>query len=330
MVSKVENSLMVKNCFEKYYSVKSILIKGKKYNEALKYSIVIPTYKRVSTLKSTLESALNQDYTGEYNIIVCDNNPERNDETELFMQTISDNRITYYKNAENIGMAGNWNRCVELCDGKYFIMIHDDDLIYTTFISQCDKILNKYNDIKFLYLGKKNWYQTKDSNPPQPDNITTAKLFKMDLFDFLFNGIAPSGIIFSKEETIRLGGFDESTHPIPDLYFNIKIINNSKLYFYTMPLTIYRWSINESYKYKTLLGFLSLYNPLRIWIGKKIGLPYYIIRCINRNYNYNNYNIIKEKVPNELNNPDIKKIELPNKLEVFVYMSIHKIINRRM
>lgn len=329
MVYRIEEVLKCKNNFEKYFSVKSLLVKGDKNINDLKYSIVIPTYKRVITLKDTIQSALNQEFKGDYNIIVCDNNPERNDETELFMNTISDKRIIYYKNIENIGMIANWNRCIELCCGKYFVMIHDDDILYPSFLKQCDKILEKCNHIKFLYLGKKYWHQSIEPNPPQPDNIVRGRLYKMDLIDFLFNGIAPTGILFNKEETIRLGGFDESAYPAADLLFNVKIIRNSELYYYTMPLVVYRWSINESFKLTTLLGFSHVYNSLRIWMGKIIGLPNYFINCINRIYNENNYMVIKEKIPEELNDDRVKELELPkSKIERYVYILLNKIITR--
>lgn len=327
MSYKVEEAIKIKNNFEKYTSIKSVYIIGDNHNKQFKYSIVIPTYKRVSTLKETLKSALGQDFKGNYNVIICDNNPERNDETELYMKSISDKRINYYKNTKNIGMIGNWNRCVELCDGKYLIMVHDDDILYPSFLKQCDKILNFNNNIKFLYTGKNNWYQSTNPNPPQNNAIVKSKLYKMDFIDFLLNGIAPTGILFNKEETIRLGGFDESSYPASDLLFNIKIINNSELYFYTKPLVIYRWGINESFKIETLIGFSHIYNPLRIWLGNKIGLPNWIINYLNRNYNYNNFKVIKEKNPEELNNPKVKELELPkNKVEIYVCTLIIRII----
>lgn len=324
----VEEALKVKNNFEKYISVSSLLIKGLNDNKNYKYSIVIPTFKRVSTLKESLESAINQDYEGNFNIIVCDNNPERNDETELFMQHFTDKRIKYYKNIENIGMTGNFNRCFELCDGKYLIMLHDDDILYPSFLRQCDKILNKHNDIKFLFPNKVFWYQAENPNPPQPEEIANARLYKLGLVDFLFNGMAPSGVLFDKEETIRLGGFNESAYPAQDLYFIIKAIENSDVYFYTMPLCIYRWGINETLKLKTLLGFVKVFNPLRIWMAKKIGLPKWVINYFNRQYSNQYYNIIKNTIPEELDNINVKQLELPkNKFEVYISTILTKLIS---
>lgn len=327
MSFSVERALSIKNNFEKYSSVKSILLKGDEKVINLKYSIVIPTFKRVATLKDTLQSAINQDFNGKYNIIICDNNPERNDETELFMQGISDKRIKYYKNTENIGMTGNWNRCVELCDGEYFIMIHDDDILYPFFLKQCDKILHKHPNIKLLFPQRNMWYQSKEPLPPQPKNVTKARIYKLDYIDFLFSGIPPTGILFNKEETIRLGGFDESTYPASDLYFSIKAIKESKVYLYTMSLSIYRWSINESFKLNTLLGFIEVFTPLRIWMRQRIKFPMLIINYLNRYYTLCIYNIIKNTITDDLNNPKLSELELPkNKLEITISKIVAKLI----
>ena len=320
----VDEALSIRNNFAKYKDVESILIKGVLLKKS-KYSIVIPTYKRVDTLKDTLESALNQDYNGEYDIIVCDNNPEKNDETERFMLSMKDTRILYYKNEENIGMTGNWNRCIELCDGEYAVMIHDDDILLPNFLSQCDKVLRRFKSIKMLYPNRISWYQSKSESYPIPNIKKKARLYKMHLIDFYFQGMAPTGILINKEEMIRLGGFYEGVYPASDLYFHVKAIINSEVFYYTMPLSVYRWGINESFKLDTLLKFMLVYNPLRIIIGKLIGLPRFYVEYSNRHYCNNNYLVIKEKCPNELSNIDIDRLDLPHNV---MEMLLYKIITR--
>ena len=70
------------NCFSKTEKIHSILIK----QDDIKISnitIAIPTYKRNGNLKEAVESSLNQmGFDETYQVLVVDNNPERNDETE--------------------------------------------------------------------------------------------------------------------------------------------------------------------------------------------------------------------------------------------------------
>ena len=67
-----------------------------------KFSIVIPTFKRTETLIKTINSALSQTYDGEYKIVIVDNNPNRDDKTELFMHGVTDFRVSYYNGIESI------------------------------------------------------------------------------------------------------------------------------------------------------------------------------------------------------------------------------------
>lgn len=319
MEISIDEALSIRDNFAKYKSVSSVLIQGKSLGTQPKYSIVIPTYRRVSTLKDTLESAVNQDFNGGYDIIVCDNDPERNDETEKFILSFEDDRLLYYKNTMNIGMTGNWNRCIELCDGEYVVMIHDDDILLPNFLSQSDKVIREVKSVKILYPERVNWYQSESPTYPIPRVRKEARLYKMHLLDFFFQGTAPTGILMNKEEVIRLGGFYEGAYPAADLYFNIKAINNSAIYKYTMPLSVYRWGINESFKRETLLNFISVYNPLRIKMGEMIGLPRSFVNYANQNYCRQVYDVIEEKLPDESMSLDRNQWSLSqNKLERFM------------
>ncbi|MCK7493575.1 MAG: glycosyltransferase [Comamonadaceae bacterium] len=42
---------------------------------------------------------------------------------------LQDSRLRYLRNPENLGPEGNWNRCVELANGRYFKLLPRDDLI---------------------------------------------------------------------------------------------------------------------------------------------------------------------------------------------------------
>lgn len=327
MEINIDEALSIRDNFAKYKDVRSVLIQGKSLRTQPKYSIVIPTYRRVATLKETLESAINQDYNKRYDIIVCDNNPERNDETEKYISSWEDDRLLYYKNTINIGMTGNWNRCIELCDGEYAVMIHDDDILLPNFLSQCDNILREIKTVTILYPERINWYQSESPTYPIPKVRKEARLYRMHLLDFFFQGTAPTGMLMNKKEAIRLGGFYEGAYPASDLYFNIKAINNSAIYKYTMPLSVYRWGINESFKLATLLNFISVYNPLRIRMGEMIGLPRSFVYYTNQKYRRHVYDVIKEKLPDEVENLDSERFRLhQSKYEVCINKILSQVI----
>jgi glycosyltransferase involved in cell wall biosynthesis len=102
------------------------------------FSVCIPTYNRARSLATAVESVLTQD-VDDYELLVVDNNSS--DDTAEVMAGFTNRQVRYVRNPENIGMVANWNRCVELARGRYFAMLHDDDLYEVEFLSQMARLL---------------------------------------------------------------------------------------------------------------------------------------------------------------------------------------------
>jgi glycosyltransferase involved in cell wall biosynthesis len=98
-------------------------------------TIAIPTYNRAEGfLTSAIKSAVEQTYRN-LQIIVSDNCSI--DNTEDIVTGFKDHRILYYKHNINIGANNNFNFCVEQARGRYFLLLHDDDMIDTDFVERC-------------------------------------------------------------------------------------------------------------------------------------------------------------------------------------------------
>lgn len=95
-------------------------------NETVKFSIIIPAYKR-KFLRECIDSIIAQTYANFELIIVDDASPE---DLYSIVSKYCDNRIQYYRNANNCGginVVDNWNICLGYCTGKYVICMGDDD-----------------------------------------------------------------------------------------------------------------------------------------------------------------------------------------------------------
>ena len=102
-----------------------------------KVTIGIPTYNRADGyFRQALESALNQTYQN-IEIIIADNCST--DNTDSYVNSISDSRIKYFKHSKNIPPNDNFNFCLDKATGKYFLLLHDDDLIDHDFVEICMK-----------------------------------------------------------------------------------------------------------------------------------------------------------------------------------------------
>jgi glycosyltransferase involved in cell wall biosynthesis len=89
-------------------------------------SVCIPTYRGSDHLAAAIDSVLSQSHTHLEVFVLDDNSP---DDTPAVVSRYSDPRITYLRNAYNLGPEGNWNRCLELAQGKYFKLLPHDDVL---------------------------------------------------------------------------------------------------------------------------------------------------------------------------------------------------------
>lgn len=114
-------------------------------------SIAIPTYNRADLyLKDALHSALEQSYPN-LEIIVADNCST--DSTEQLLGRFKDRRINYVRHDKNIGANNNFNYCLNVARGDYFLLLHSDDLIDTDFVQSCMEQGKYRTDLGFIQTG---------------------------------------------------------------------------------------------------------------------------------------------------------------------------------
>ncbi|HHX66871.1 MAG TPA: glycosyltransferase family 2 protein [Gallicola sp.] len=253
--------------FSKTAHIPSISIIESKVDYIPEITIAIPTYKRTDLLKEAIDSAINQiDYTN-YDIIVVDNNPERDCDTEKLIKSYNNPIISYYKNSENLGMCGNWNRLFTLAKGKYVVMLHDDDLLEPYYLKTLKQVLvslKKEPDAVYFptKIIKSNMIDNDDN---QFENFNSKYLLKIKPFDFLFGNIVwIIGACFNRTTIINSGGFSENFYPSFDYAFFVRLSKNMKSYtIIGQHSTRYRILENESLKTDIILKFIEMDNMIK-------------------------------------------------------------------
>jgi glycosyltransferase involved in cell wall biosynthesis len=118
----------------------------------MKFTVAIPTYNRLETLKNSINSVLKQNYHN-YEILIIDD--ASTDNTECIQEIYLDNRIKYYKNSINIGLINNFNKCVEKSSGDYFCWLSDDDYFNDeNYLSNVAEVINNCPGIGLIYGGR--------------------------------------------------------------------------------------------------------------------------------------------------------------------------------
>ncbi|WP_158318855.1 glycosyltransferase family 2 protein [Robertmurraya kyonggiensis] len=261
--------------FIKFNDVESVLIHGDKSKIKQPFiTIAIPTYRRHILLKEAIDSALNQlNPNCEYEVIIVDNEVSYGvvTETEKLIKGYSNNKLLYYRNSDNIGMAGNWNRCFELARGKWVAFLHDDDLLVNDYLFKVSKLLDKKKKIgalvsSFEIIGENNRTK-KDSKLER----VTKKLFvrfgknklmrirplDTKIWNSNIYGPPTCGALFYKDYALKQGGFDEDNFPSLDWFFLFNFNKKYKVYKPLDKLGFYRVIDNESLNPKTLRAFVK-------------------------------------------------------------------------
>ena len=96
-------------------------------------SIGIPTYTSAATIRNTIESILRQTYTNlEINVV---DDKSKDNTLEIVKQIQNeclqsgDGRIRIYENEKNLGMSGNWTKCLSVARGEFVKLICADDMM---------------------------------------------------------------------------------------------------------------------------------------------------------------------------------------------------------
>ena len=115
-------------------------------------SVLIPTYNYAGFLDETIQSVFAQTYT-DYELVIVDNHSTDNTD-EVVQKYLADERVTYYKNEKNLGVVGNWNRCLELATGEYIKFVCADDKIHPQMLEKYVPIMDKYPNVSLITCDK--------------------------------------------------------------------------------------------------------------------------------------------------------------------------------
>jgi GT2 family glycosyltransferase len=98
-------------------------------------SICIPAYNAERYLRQSLDSALAQTF-GDCEVVLVDN--ASTDDTFTIAEEYSrrDPRLRVYRNRQNLGVLGNWNRCIDLAQGEWLKFLCADDWLEPTCLAR--------------------------------------------------------------------------------------------------------------------------------------------------------------------------------------------------
>lgn len=87
-------------------------------------TIAIPTYNRDDYLRQVIASVLSESQV-DFELLIVDTASPSN--VKEIVDSFNDPRVNYFYYPENLGMVGAGNKCIELCQSEYLMLLADDD-----------------------------------------------------------------------------------------------------------------------------------------------------------------------------------------------------------
>jgi glycosyltransferase involved in cell wall biosynthesis len=284
--------------FSTFQDTESVLIVSGVNDCVPLVSIMIPTYKRPELLKASIRSALRQNTSDLFEVVVIDNDPDSDivSEVNALIRGFDASNLWLYRNQANIGMFGNWNRCLTLARGAWVTILNDDDMLDEGFISRClagiaenrqiNLIACKHRELderevrgSFLYLrrfarGIQQLVKRRSSD--SVDVICTEDYFLRNLHR------GSLGILMRRKLALSIGGFNTSLFPSADMIFFVRFQLRYGSHMLSQILSTTRVSVNESMSSRAAQGWIHQGLRLRDELIEIIGCCKWLLRIYSK------------------------------------------------
>lgn len=141
------------------------------------FSIVVPARNSAGTLYYTLQTCLNQDYEGTYEIIVSDNSTNDRQEVYQVCKDLNDSRIKYVKTPRDLSLPKSFEFAFLQAHGEFIFSVGSDDGVCPWALSVMKKFLDEHPDDEVLQW-KRGYYVWKDYPGTKENELVIPGQFK--------------------------------------------------------------------------------------------------------------------------------------------------------
>jgi glycosyltransferase involved in cell wall biosynthesis len=111
------------------------------------WSVMIPVYNRTKYLCDTIDSVLSQGFSErELQIEVIDDCSSQNN-PESLVGTKYGKRVSFYRQPQRVGMAANWNACIQRAHGTFIHILHQDDFVAQGYYREIQRLSVTYPEV---------------------------------------------------------------------------------------------------------------------------------------------------------------------------------------
>lgn len=244
-------------------------------------TIAIPTFRRPHLLADALGSACAQTRFVDCEIIIIDNEPDPvwTRQVDAVIETFEDHRIRLFRNPRNVGMFGNWNRCLQLARGDHICILNDDDRLDNSFVDEAMPYADGETIVIVAHanfgprMRKRRMSSVTRLVRRCLAAIQPTTVLPLSVLCFKMPTQGTLGMIIPRQIALDAGGFDPGHHPISDYAFLFRAARRAKIMFVRKVLAHYRLEENESLRLSSLIAFTLRAHSLKLRMIRSLNPP---------------------------------------------------------
>jgi Glycosyl transferase family 2 len=232
---------------------------------APKVSVLVPTYEYAHFLPRALDSVLAQTF-GDWELVVSDN--ASTDATPAVVAGYAERepRLRAYRNDRNLGLFGNFARCLELARGEYVKFVCADDWLDPRYLEEGVAVMDANPGVGLLTSAGwlvdeegETWGYATAGLGRRPV-VPAAEALRAQAEHLNVIGM-PSNTLLRRTDVEAVGGFDPAYAPASDLHLWLKLLARGDLGWLPDPRTFMRIHPSKSHDY----GADPDESAFRIW-----------------------------------------------------------------
>ncbi|OLY94157.1 glycosyltransferase family 2 protein [Cnuella takakiae] len=205
-----------------------------------KVSVLIPTYNYARFLDEAIQSVLAQTYT-DFELLIMDNCSTDNTEA-VVRPYLQDPRVTYYKNEKNLGLVGNWNKCLDHARGEYIKFLCADDKFHPHLLEKFVAVMEAYPSVMLVtsyntYFGDRNRERVR----PFTGLVNGQEARKHMISEGGKNWIGEPSAVMFRSSGLAVGHFNPKLVALIDKEYWLRLLTMGDCYVIPESLSYFRW-----------------------------------------------------------------------------------------
>jgi glycosyltransferase involved in cell wall biosynthesis len=233
-----------------------------------KVSVLIPTYNYAYCLDEAVQSVLSQTLS-DFELIVIDDCSKDNTD-EVMQKYLSDPRITYMRNEKNLGLVGNWNKCLTFAKGDNIKLLCADDKFRNDLLEKMVNVMDKYPNVSLVACNKEMFGKSSARVKLPLEHLHSGR-------EIIYNTLSTYGwlgeptCIMFRRANLTVGAFRSDVTWLPDWEMWLRQLNVGDAYFIPEPLAYVRNHAQQVTKtvMKKFINYFEEYNMCRDIRDKK-------------------------------------------------------------